>query len=556
VASHAKGAKVHHLRECFGLFVPDGDSTLLADVAAKTAEMYNECGFDMIYLDALDGEDVIAGAQNGWHYGAKFTFEICKRLHRPALMEMSTFHHHLWYVRSRVGAWDHPSRSHKKFVDIHCAANEAARRIFMPATLGWWSFKTWTGALSEPTFADDIEYLCGKALGNDSGIEIGLTPQSLTKTPANARLAAIVRQYEDLRLANYFAPDVKEQLRTPGDEFTLVRSPAGQWQFRRVQYDKHKVEGLDGHSDRWTATNRFARQPVGLRIEALLSAGPYDAPGNATLADFSTTGELAASGAQRGVTARLDTSAEPRKAGTASGRLTATSTRPGVQGSWAKFTRQFTPALKLSAQQAMGLWVHGDRRGEVLNLQLKSPPGFSPADGDHYIVVDFQGWRYFELVEPEGRRYADYVWPYGGIYSIYRENVTYSAVHALNLFVNNVPAKGSATCHLSPIRALPTVKAKLRNPTLTVNGASVVFPVEIDSGCTLECRSASDCKLYGPDGAVLSVVKPQGAIPILEAGENRVQFTCQSAGGVNPRANVSVISEGEVVAGNAHRGKP
>ena len=43
VAAHAKGARVHHLRECFGLFVPDGDSTLLAEVAAETARMYNEC---------------------------------------------------------------------------------------------------------------------------------------------------------------------------------------------------------------------------------------------------------------------------------------------------------------------------------------------------------------------------------------------------------------------------------------------------------------------------------------------------------------------------------
>ena len=31
VAPHAKGAKVHHLKECFGLFVPDGDTRTLAE---------------------------------------------------------------------------------------------------------------------------------------------------------------------------------------------------------------------------------------------------------------------------------------------------------------------------------------------------------------------------------------------------------------------------------------------------------------------------------------------------------------------------------------------
>jgi hypothetical protein len=547
VAAHAKGAKVHHLRECFGLFVPDGDSSLLTEVAARTAALYNDCGFDMIYLDALDGEDVIAGAKNGWHYGARFTFEICRRLRRPAIMEMSTFHHHLWYVRSRIGAWDYPSRSHKKFIDIHCASNDAARQMFMPANLGWWAFRTWGGALAEPTFADDIEYLCGKALASDSSIEISLSPQAMTQTPSLARLAAIVKQYEDLRLARHFSAAVKEQLRVPGDEFTLERSSAGRWQFRRMQYDKHKVTGLDGHSDRWTVVNRFARQPLGLRIEALLSAGPYEAANNVTLADFQASPELTAAGTQRGVVAKLDATTERPKVGSQSGRLTVSNTRSSSADAWAKFRREYSPPLKLTGHEALGLWVYGDGRGEVLNLQLKSPPGFSPADGEHYVTVDFQGWRYFELIEPEGRRYADFVWPYGNVYSIYRENVTYSHLHALNVFVNHVPAKGTATCCLSPIRALPTVKAKLNRPALTVNGQTVVFPVELESGCYLELRSAADCKLYDAKGKVLAEVTPQGAIPQLAKGDNRVQFTCQPPQGMNPRAHVTLITRGEVV---------
>jgi hypothetical protein len=82
----------------------------------------------MIYLDALDGGDTVAGRENAWHYQAKFAFEICRRLEKPAIMEMSTFHHHLWYVRSRMGAWDHPQLSHKQFIDIHCRANAGLQR--------------------------------------------------------------------------------------------------------------------------------------------------------------------------------------------------------------------------------------------------------------------------------------------------------------------------------------------------------------------------------------------------------------------------------------------
>jgi hypothetical protein len=109
-APHARDAKVHHLKECFGLFVADGDSTLFEEIAARIAEVFNDGGFDMIYLDALDGEDIIGGPEAGWHYGSKFVFRLWKHLKRPALMEMSAFHHHLWYVRSRFEAWDTPAR--------------------------------------------------------------------------------------------------------------------------------------------------------------------------------------------------------------------------------------------------------------------------------------------------------------------------------------------------------------------------------------------------------------------------------------------------------------
>jgi hypothetical protein len=550
VAAHAKGAKVHHLRECFGLFVPDGDSTLLTEVAAKTAEMFNECGFDMIYLDALDGEDAIAGRENGWHYGSKFTWEICKRLKRPAIMEMSTFHHHLWFVRARMGAWDHPTRSHKKFVDIHVAGNESCRRMFLPAHLGWWAFKTWTGPQGEPTFADDIEYLCAKALANDCGLSVmGITPQNAPKTPALPRLASIVKRYEELRRSNRVPELVKEKLRVPGEEFTLVEQAKGKPQFRHVQYDKHKVLGLDGWSNEWKMTNKFGRQPLQLRIEALMSAGPYDAPGNITLADFADTSGFAKRAPNAAIAAKLEPSSQCVKVGNASGCYTATSKMTTRQGAWSSVGKVFTTPANLAGHEALGVWVHGDGKGEVLNLQLKSPAHLSHADGDHYIIVDFTGWRYFELVEPEGERHADYVWPYGGIYSIYRESIRPSSVESLNLYFNNLPSKDTVTCYLGPIRAVPTVKAKLRNPTVTLGGKTITFPVEIESGQYLEFRSPSDCKLYGPTGEVLGDVTPQGDAPPLAPGDNQLKFTCEPPAGLNPRAHVSVISHGEVLSG-------
>ena len=547
VATHAKGAATHHLRECFGRFVPDGDSPLYAEIAANTAEMYNECGFDMIYLDALDGSDAVAGREYSWHYAAKFTFEIWKRLERPAIMEMSTFPPHLWYVRARMGAWDHPSRSHKAFIDIHCRANRFWRNRFLPTHLGWWAFKTWHGAQTERTFPDDIEYLCGKCIGIGCGLSImGIDPYNVSGVPALPQLAAIMKRYENLRHANYFADEVKAKLREPGKEHTLIQSPEGEWQFREVQYDKHRAEGRDNV---WTVTNGGKRQPLQLRIEALTSARPYDAPGSVTIADFQDAGEFSAPAAKAGIAAKLEPTSQVVKAGAISARYSASSTLATRRGAWARVKKAFSPPTNLAACQAMGVWVHGDGKGEVLNLQLKNPSHISRVNSDHYIVVDFSGWRYFELVEPEGWRHSQYSWPYPAGYSIYRQSLRYSSVEALNLYYNNLPPHDTVTCHLSPIKALPTVRTQLSDVAVTVEGQTIRFPVLIPTGCYLEFRSKTDCKLYGPKGELMANVTPEGDVPTLDAGENEIRFTCKCTPDVRPRAYVTVISSGDIVRG-------
>ena len=169
-----------------GLFAPDPDSTLLAEVAGHTADTFNECGFDMIYLDALDGEDVLAGRENAWHYGSKFAVEIANRLNKPALFEMSTFHHHLWYIRARMGAWDHPNRSHKEFIDIHAAGNLSGGKTFLPMNLGWWAVKVWAGPQSEPTFSPAI--VSGRRpIGNAVVAVAGVMIRSKTLKNSSAR---------------------------------------------------------------------------------------------------------------------------------------------------------------------------------------------------------------------------------------------------------------------------------------------------------------------------------------------------------------------------------
>jgi len=550
VAEHSRGARVDHLKECFGLFVPDPETTLLAEVAQRNADFFNECGFDMIYLDALDGEDILGGAEYGWHYGSQFVFELAKRLKRPALMEMSTFHHHLWYVRSRGGAWDHPRRAEKQFIDLHLSANETYQKMFLPANLGWWAVKNWTGAQEERTFPDDIEYLCGKALGTGSGLSLmGIDPKN---SSGMSRLANIFKRYKDLRKSSKVPTSLKEKLREPGAEFHLVELPGGGWQFLPARYDQHKVEAIDGQSNQWKLQNRFARQPVKLRIEALMSAGPYDATNNLVLADAESASLFTNRASAPGVTSELNSVTDLVKSGSASLRFSATNGSSSARGAWTKVERSFEPPLKLAGREGLGLWVHGDAQGEILNVQLRCPEHVVAGIGDHYIAVDFTGWRYFELVEPESKRWALYKWPYGDPYSIYRESVNFSQVSSISLWLNNVPTGRNVTCYLSPVKALPLLKTVLRKPTVTLAGKTILFPTEeLESGTYLESEGQQECKLYGPKGTLITELKIE--TPAIEAGENSMMFSCEPSEGINPRANVTVITYGPVL--NASGGK-
>jgi hypothetical protein len=202
------------------------------------------------------------------------------------------------------------------------------------------------------------------------------------------------------------------------------------------------------------------------------------------------------------------------------------------------------------------VWVHGDGKGETLNVQMQSPRQYHGGTADHYIVVDFTGWRYFELIEPDARRFTDYVWPYGNPYAIYRESVNHAAVSSLALFYNNLPPGDAVTCYLSPIRALPTVETVWTNPAVTVGGRTLAFPVAMKSGSYLEFRSPADCKLYGPAGERLCDVTPRGEVPSLEAGANTFRFACDPPVSGQPRARVTVISQGGILRGaNPGRGK-
>lgn len=196
------------------------------------------------------------------------------------------------------------------------------------------------------------------------------------------------------------------------------------------------------------------------------------------------------------------------------------------RGTWASFKKTFDPPLNLSNHQGLGVWVRGDGKGEVLNFQLRSPSHITGAVAERYVVVDFEGWRYFELVELDADRYPDFGWPYYGWYSVYRELVNYGVIESLTIWCNNLPAEDAIEVDIRPVRALPLLPGTLVNPRLTIGTAAVELPVEIASGRYVEINAAGEVQLYGPAGEPLDKIEAPGAIPALQPGDNTLEFRC------------------------------
>jgi hypothetical protein len=545
-AAHEQGAKARHLKECFGLFVPNPESSLFEEIAANHADVVNRCGFDGIYLDAIDGSSILRGNEECWYWGDKFVVEIQKRLKQPVGMEMSAMWHHCWQYRTRWQAWDYPQRGHERFIDLHAEGVNGG--LLLPLHLGWWGFQSFNPPQIEPTYPDVIENLGARLVGWDAGISLtaSIDRETLRSTPLFGRAVETLRTCEELRREHTYSEAARARLREPGSKFTLAKDAAGKARFRRAQSQAQTVTPAEPWTLAWHITNSFAAQPAKLRVEALMSAAPLTATNSALLADLAQAG------------------AEPWKRTSAEGvnfTLTPVTNRSEVEcvlvatnagkvarnAAWVRLERRFDPVLNLKQRQALAVEIEGDGSGALVAIRLESPHAIAfGAIADRYINVDFTGRRIFTLVETESTRWSDYVWNDGkGIYNAYRETIDFGAIESISVWLQNLPTGRETKCRLGPIRALPLRLLLVKNPKVSVGGSTIEFPIELASGSWIECNGPANCTAYGAKGELLGKVTPRGNWPMLPAGVAPLQFSCEPNNAATPRARVTVFSHGD-----------
>lgn len=498
VASHAKGAKVDHLTRFFSsYFAPNPKTPLFLEIARNTAKTYDEGGFRMIYLDALDGTGALLDDRElTWYYDALFVREILTHItSEPPLLEYSTMHPSLWAARSRMGAWDSPAKAYIEFFDRHFASNErSALKCYLPAQIGWFavcpskSKDEGRNFQIQTLYREQLDYLGAKTLAWNSGfsyldVSLGLL------TPAALENGKLLNAYDSLRRANYFSPEICEKVREPGKHFHLQKI-GEQWLLRPAQYAEFETKSVaesGTQTPSFRVSNPYAAQKPYLRIENLYADAPYDSPEAQELIPFDENQKV-----------------EPVTCQT------------------------FEPTLNLSKAPGMGMWVYGDGKGQLLNVRVESPYFMLSGVNDHHIKLDHQGWKYVEFAEATNGRFPETRWPAGsnGLYTEFRTRVHYQSICDVFVMVAG-PTEG---LRFRTLKALPILETQLKDPTLTLAGQKVTLRGSIPSGCYAEILPESDEILVkDPVGNVLGKLEPDAPIPAVPAGESDFQPSFDSA---------------------------
>lgn len=544
--AHGRGAKARHLKECFGLFVPDVESSLFEEIAANHAEVVNRCGFDGIYLDAIDGSSILRGADECWYWANRFVVEIQKRVKKPVGMEMSAMWHHFWQYRTRWQAWDYPQRGHKRFIDLH--AGEVNGGLLLPLHLGWWNFQAFNPPQIEPSYPDVMEYLGAKLIGWDAGVSLtaGVNREALRKTPLFQRAVDILRTCEELRHTNAFDEATKAKLRERGREFALFTNATGKLQFRRMTSQPQTVSMSEPWTLTWQATNVFDEQPARFRVEALMAANDTNYKQRIPLMGF-TQSEIAS--CERTSAAGVTVEYLLWSADQPSGCLITVTNSAGVpqKAAWARIEKRFDPPINLKDHQGLSVTIRSETGGAMAAIRLESPKHLAfGAIADRYFNIESNVCRRVNLVETESARWSDYVWNDGkSHYNVYRETINFSAVETISFWLQNIEPGREIKVSVGPIAAIPLSSVVVKNPKFTAEGQGIEFPIELTPGSWIEANGPDDCVVYGPKGEALGKVKPRGVWPVLKAGVTPMRFTCETSDGPLPRARVTVFSHGE-----------
>ena len=532
-AAHAKGDETDYLEQRYLAFYPEPDSPLADKVADAIANVYNTCGFDQIYCDGAEaGSGTDASA-----YTAVMRDKIIRRCAadgRPVLNEDScSCPAGAWWMHSRIGAWDSCYWAPKAFHDFHVEAIKAQHvreANLLEIQMGWWAPN-----LSCPHYPaqkiDEIEYYASRNAGLDASMSIaGIGLDGGELAFHLSRMMTVLGWYERARRARAFAPGVREAMDAKGAEFRLRQDAAdGVWKIAPVRCGRGALT--------------LAEAPVSaaLRVEALYSGAPADGRALNLTGDVPAE-RMSCQSASDEISVSVRDGVDEGGARTI--RLAAENRGASARGAWACVSAKFPSYRSPDSRWVMRFRVRGDGSGALLNVQPHTPREFGEARAEHYVTLDFTGWKEFEIPfrERDSDRYADYVWPYRGYAEVFHRILNMNNLDAVNFYLNEIPAGGGASAEITDIVLVEQIRTAAVRSEVVVNGSAIPVPFALTSGDWAELEDGVWTR-YDENGKPLERRVTGERVP-LGVGANTAVFRGSDASGGRTRGEVRLFAVG------------
>ncbi len=462
-AKHEVGAKIYHLTGYFNMFVPVLGSELFYHIADLTAKAYNDGGFDMIYLDAIDGlSKHTKGLEQTWYYYQMFTHRILSQCNSDPIVEFSNSAPQEWNVRGRVGAWDTANRGIKSFIKNHTIYNQSRMKENMTTTLGWFSFfpdenptAKLKNTIEKSLFRDDMDYLGMNALLYDMSIVFNpFNVNSISSNPFHKEnILYYTNLYTKLRKSNYFTDETLNKVKEAGGEWKVIEKSQGEYAFLQMYYDSKRLGNLKGEKNySFSAFNPYNSQKPFIRIESRYST-LFENP--ILLCEFNEDEAI--------------------------GKNTVTKTFDSVD---------------LTENMAISLRVKGTGgRNDALLVSLSGDLTSDGSNGhaDYLIDLSFTGWRDVILVDADNGEYDFDRYSFSGIvvdsinttqnYDTYRNVANFKGIRSVTLRTSGATA---GTVQIGNVSAYTHTDSPVKNPTVKIGEKEIVFNCEMKGGEYLE----------------------------------------------------------------------
>jgi len=454
--SHKKGDAVDHLEGHYGGFVPVFGSDLFYQIARNTAKAYNDGGFKMIYLDALDGMYYHCNDRDHepWFYIAAFICELLKHCDTDPVLEGAAFVPSMWAARGRIGALDCPYKGYKTWNIMHTKRNAAFIDSHCAPTMGWYAYYPQTedypgNENTKYQFFDDIDFLGSLAVAYDFSTVFhnGAVKTTYIKYPAMRRNLDLYKKYDDLRKAQYFSEEYREKLRNGQWEYQLREKRGGKYTFVEKNYQKFKMYDLNDEArNSVEVKNPFGSQVPFVRIEAMMSTLKKNPMVLLPLDENKNISEQ-------------------------------------------KTFCEFGGPINLSNHLAKVVKIFGNGKGGRIRIRLEQN---KTSFGDFYIDVDFKGWREFILLETDNGEYKAEPFEEGvHFYYTYRHGLKHSSINAVRIDMRG----DTEGVRMSSLIAYEHTYEVLKNPTISIGDAFITFECELMSTDYIEF-DGSEARVY------------------------------------------------------------